>query len=97
MYSVSDTQNVSISTVIKKTDMDTTDTVSAEILMDVFGDEPLPFRTNPNGSVARSIYQAWFDGVAPELRRAALHAFDEHSEVIIPDGCSAVETYRLDE
>jgi prophage antirepressor-like protein len=72
------------------------DTVAAEILEDVFDGELLPFKTNPDGSVPRSVYQVWFAGVAPELRQAAIQAFEENSEVIVPEGGSAVETYRRD-
>ncbi|MGY8527601.1 hypothetical protein [Paracidovorax citrulli] len=37
--------------------------VASEVLAKVFADQPLPFATNPDGSVDTSIYLAWLTDV----------------------------------
>jgi len=50
--------------------------VSPEVLAQVFEDKPLPFRTNPDGSVDMSVYLSWLAAVG----EVALQVFDECSE-----------------
>lgn len=52
------------------------DVVSPEVLAQVFEDKPLPFQTNPDGSVSLDAYLQWLSAVG----EAALQAFEECSE-----------------
>lgn len=63
--------------------------VSREVLAQVFDKKPLPFQTNPDGSVDMAVYLAWLE----EAGRLALQAFDECFE--IEDGVSGSAAVRL--
>lgn len=52
--------------------------IPPEILAQVFGDKPLPFETNVDGSVDKDVYMEWL-AIAG---RAALQAFEEFSEAV---------------
>lgn len=54
--------------------------VSPEILAQVFEDAPIPFQTNPDGSVNLEVYAEWLR----QAGEAALQAFEDCSEFETP-------------
>lgn len=54
--------------------------VSAEIVSEVFGSQPVPFTLDARGCTSIESYQAWLQVAG----MAALAAFDDCSEIIVP-------------
>ncbi|HDR8973035.1 TPA: hypothetical protein QDB32_004007 [Burkholderia vietnamiensis] len=52
--------------------------VAPSVLARVFVDQPLPFATNPDGSVDLDVYRAWLENTWKE----GMDAFEEQSSVV---------------
>lgn len=60
--------------------------VSAETIDRVFDDQPVPFALDRDGSADPAVYEAWLKKIGAD----ALQAFDDFSDIIIPDTVAAL-------
>lgn len=61
-------------------------TVSAAIIEKVFGDQPIPFPLNADGSADAAVYEAWIKDIGAQ----ALQDLADFSDIDFPDSVTAL-------